>query len=37
MEIAIIQHDIYWASPEKNAKHLECLLEQHPEADLFVL
>ena len=37
MEIAIIQHDINWASPEKNAKHLECLLEQHPEADLFVL
>lgn len=37
MEIAIIQHDINWASPEKNAKHLECLLEQCTKADLFVL
>ena len=37
MEIAIIQHDIRWASPAENALRLESLLEQKHGADLYVL
>ena len=37
MEIAILQHDIHWASPAENYKQVESLLSQRPGADLYVL
>ena len=37
MKVIILQHDIKWASPADNQRHLEDLLMQQPKADLFVL
>jgi len=37
MRINILQHDITWASPAENVKHLDALIDQHPGADLYVL
>lgn len=37
MRIAILQHDIVWASPADNMRHLEGLLDKAPEADLYVV
>jgi len=37
MKIVIIQHDIVWASPHENRQHLTDVLENAPQADLYVL
>lgn len=37
MIINIIQHDIMWASPEKNIQRLNRLIDEQPGADLYVL
>ena len=37
MKVAILQHDIKWACPADNQKHLEELLLRQPKADLYVL
>ncbi len=37
MRVNIVQHDIKWACPTDNHKHLEDLLLQQPKADLYVL
>ena len=37
MKVIILQHDIKWACPADNHKHLEDLLMQQPKADLYVL
>lgn len=37
MKVVILQHDIKWACPADNQKHLEELLLRQPKADLYVL
>ena len=37
MKVVILQHDIKWACPADNQKHLEELLHRQPKADLYVL
>ncbi|MCR4764783.1 MAG: amidohydrolase [Bacteroidaceae bacterium] len=37
MKVIILQHDIKWACPADNHKHLKDLLMQQPKADLYVL
>lgn len=37
MKIAILQHNIVWASPVENMTRLSRLLDNSPEADLYVL
>jgi len=37
MQIVIVQHDITWASPDTNRRHLEEVLDTAPQADLIVL
>ena len=37
MKIEILQHDIIWANPAENIKHLDAMINQHPGADLYVL
>lgn len=37
MKVAIVQHDIVWAQPTENIRHLSQLLDQQSGADLYVL
>ena len=37
MKVAIVQHDIVWAQPTENLRHLSQLLDRQSEADLYVL
>lgn len=37
MRVVILQHDIKWACPTDNQKHLEEMLLMQPKADLYVL
>ena len=37
MKIAIVQHDIVWAQPTENLRHLSQLLDQQAGSDLYVL
>ena len=37
MKIAIVQHDIRSNDFSENLEHLETLIDQHPDADMFVL
>jgi len=37
MKVAIVQHDIVWAQPTENLRHLSQLLDQQSGADLYVL
>jgi predicted amidohydrolase len=37
MRVVILQHDIQWACPTDNQKHLEEMLLMQPKADLYVL
>ena len=37
MKIAILQHDIAWASPHTNRANLDTMFDTLPQADLYVL
>ena len=37
MNIKILQHDITWANPKENVKHLNALIDSQKGADLYVL
>ena len=37
MKVAIVQHDIVWAQPTENIRHISQLLDQQSGVDLFVL
>ena len=37
MKVCLIQTDIAWGAPEANTKHLDTLLDNAPQADLYVL
>ena len=37
MNIKILQHDITWANPKENIKHLNALIDSQKGADLYVL
>jgi predicted amidohydrolase len=37
MKVAIVQHDIVWAQPTENLRHLSQLLDRQSGADLYVL
>jgi omega-amidase len=37
MNVTLLQTDIAWANPKKNAEAIETLLDQHQDSDLYVL